>query len=133
MPDANKGAKKCPRERERPARPRGLLSNVGRWSLELDTARLSLSPECKALYGVAADAPFSYSDCVRSIHPEDQEEQREALALAVEKTGQCEWKYRVIWADGSIHRLHSIGSVAPTVDGTPFRLVGATIEIPVGE
>jgi PAS domain-containing protein len=75
------------------------------------------------------DAPFSCGDYLSSIHPDDREDHRRALDLAIEKTGRFAVKYRVRWPDGSLRRVHVLGSVAEANSGTPLRIVGASVEI----
>jgi hypothetical protein len=36
-------------------------------------------------------------------------------------------KVRVVWPDGSVHRIAMFGSVSPPVTGKPLQIVGASI------
>jgi PAS fold len=99
------------------------------WRFDIDTQMLKPSVHCRALHGLASDAPFSYSDYLEAIHPEDRKEHRKALEHAVIETGHFDCTYRIIWPDGSIHRVRSRGSASPLVVGFPRELVGASIEL----
>lgn len=104
-------------------------SSTAYWRFDIATLRLEPSDRCRALYGRPEDAPFSYADHLDAIHPDDMQGYREALHRAQE-TGRFEANYRVVWPDGSVHRLLSLGSVGPVRDGSPVQIVGASIELP---
>jgi PAS domain-containing protein len=97
------------------------------WRFDIVTRTLIPSDGCRALHGLPSDAPFSYAEYLASIHPDDREEHRKALDRARD-TGRFEARYRIIWPDGSVHRVRALGTVSPADDGAPFQIVGASIE-----
>ena len=99
------------------------------WRFEIATQTLHLSASCRGLHGLASDAPFSFAEYLDSIHPDDRDAHRAALDHATKETGRFEAKYRVIWPDGSVHRVHALGTVSSEVSGAPLQIVGASIEL----
>lgn len=99
------------------------------WRFEIDTLTLTPSPSCRALHGLPSDAPFSYAEYLASIHPDDREQHRAALEQAINETGRFEATYRIIWPDGSVHRVHTLGTVSPALPGAPQQIIGASIEL----
>jgi PAS domain-containing protein len=87
------------------------------------------SARCRVLHGLPPDAAFSFADYLAAIHPDDRDGHRQALEQAINETGRFDAKYRVIWPDGSVHRVHSLGTMSPAVAGYPPQIVGASIEI----
>ncbi len=71
---------------------------------------------------------LSYQELINFGHPED----RHIRVKAVEKalvTGKLEYKMRVVWQDGSIHWLKTLGSYVFGPDGKPVVLMGASQDI----
>jgi len=75
------------------------------------------------------DAPFTFADYLASIHPDDRAAHRAALDGAIRDAGKFEATYRVVWPDGSVHRVQTLGSVSPAFDGASAQIIGATIEL----
>lgn len=106
------------------------MSSTGFWRFEIATQTLHPSPNFRALHGRPPDAPFTYADYLDAIHPDDRAAHRAALDNAINQTGRFEAKYRVIWPDRSVHRVHALGTVSPEVTGAPLQIIGASIELP---
>lgn len=109
--------------------PPDLDSSPSFWRYDVASETLTPSDRCRALYGFPPDAPFTYAEFLASIHPEDRDVQRDALNRAISEGGHFEAKLRVIWPDGSVHRVHLLGSVSPACDGASAQIVGASIEL----
>ena len=100
------------------------------WRFEVATRVLHPSATCRALHGLAEDAPFTYADYLDAIHPDDRAMHRAALYDAINETGRFDVKYRIIWPDRSVHRVHTLGMVSPEINGTPLQMISASIELP---
>ena len=99
------------------------------WRFDITSQTLIPSDHCRAIHGVPEDAPFTFADYLASIHPEDREAHRVALDSAIRDAGQFAATYRVVWPDGSVHRVQALGSVSPPYNGAAAQIVGATIEL----
>ena len=99
------------------------------WRFDIASETLIPSDHCRALHGLPEDAPFTFADYLASIHPDDRVAHRAALDCAIREEGQFEATYRVVWPDGSVHRVQTLGSVSPAYKGASAQIVGATIEL----
>ncbi|ATC62831.1 hypothetical protein CMV30_01990 [Nibricoccus aquaticus] len=102
---------------------------LGVWQLELLTETLTCSAQCKANYGRAAESDFSYADLWTLIHPEDRDRLRGAVSRAIRDRVDLDIEYQTIWPDGSTHWVLVRGQASYSVDGTPRRLVGVSLDI----
>jgi len=96
------------------------------WRFEVDTQTLIPSDRCRPLYGLPPDAPFTYAEFCAAVHPDDRDLQAQELSRAIE-TGRLYAKLRVVWPDGSVHRIQMLGSVSPPLSGKPLQIVGASV------
>jgi len=96
------------------------------WRFEVDSQTLIPSDRCRPLYGLAPDAPFTYAEFCAAVHPDDRVIQERELSRAIE-TGRLYATLRVVWPDGSVHRIQMLGSVSPPVPGKPLQIVGASV------
>lgn len=99
------------------------------WRFDIASRTLIPSDHCRAIHGLPEDAPFTFADYLASIHPDDREAHRAALDSAIRDAGRFAATYRVVWPDGSVHRVQALGSVSPEYNGASAQIVGATIEL----
>jgi len=76
---------------------------LGSWELDFTTGVLECSDICKANYGRAPGAHFTYRDLLEAIHPEEKERVRAAVEEAQASGKAYDIEYRTVWPDGSIH------------------------------
>ncbi len=84
-------------------------SGVGFWHWKSSRGELQLTASCKALFGLPGQHRPTYSDLLRAIHPDDQENVDSHVRKALRSGSECEVEFRVIWPDGSIRWLLSKG------------------------
>lgn len=102
---------------------------LGAWEMDIGTRDLIVSAACKANFGRAEDEPFSYDDLLNSIHPEDRERRKAAVAHAIATGSEYDIEYRVVWPDGSLHWLQIRGHVVRDAAGRPLRMTGVSADI----
>lgn len=102
---------------------------LGAWSMELSTGSLTASPECKAHYGRAADAGFSYEQLLDAIHSDDRARMRAAVEQAIGSGADYDIEYRCLWPDGSTHWVQVNGRLERGTDGRVVRMVGVSQDI----
>ena len=76
---------------------------LGAWEVDFDSGEMTCSDICKANYGRSTEGPFGYADLFDTIHPDDRDRVRAAVADA--RTGRCDYdtEYRTLWPDGTVH------------------------------
>lgn len=104
-------------------------AQLGSWSIDLATERLTVTDGCKDNWGRSRSEPFHYSDIRAAIHPEDKARRDEALRVALEETDTYEIEYRVHTPAGEERWLAVRGQVFRRADGSPLLLVGVSQNI----
>jgi PAS domain S-box-containing protein len=102
---------------------------LGAWEMDIGTRDLIVSATCKANFGRAEHEPFSYDDLLESIHPDDRERRKAAVAHAIATGSEYDIEYRVVWPDGSLHWLQIRGHVVRDAAERPLRMTGVSADI----
>jgi len=102
---------------------------LGTWEFLVDSGQLITSPQCKAIYGLEADAQFDYSDFLNSILPADRERVRDSAVKAPRELSDYKEQYAVGWPDGTSHWVLASGRPLLDEAGTASRMVGVSLDI----
>lgn len=102
---------------------------LGSWEVELDTGTLHCSDICKANFGRAPDAPFSYDEFQASVHDDDQARVRAAIARSLASGDLYDIEYRVVWPNGETHWVMIRGRAICGPHGRPMRMVGVSLDV----
>ncbi|BAZ42069.1 multi-sensor hybrid histidine kinase [Calothrix sp. NIES-4101] len=104
-------------------------AEIGLWYYNLIDNSLIWNQECKAHFGLPADAEVNIDLFYQMLHPDD----REPVSLGVEESiktgGICDVEYRAIAPDGNIRWLQAKGKTFLDAAGKPSRFDGITIDI----
>ena len=101
------------------------MAGTAFWRFDVATSTLLPSDSCRALHGLASDAPFSFSDYLAAIHPDDRariakpwkmRSTRQAVSMRLTGSGG-----RMVCASRACS-----GDGEP---GAPIEVVGASIDI----
>ena len=106
---------------------------IGTWEFDLTTGQGHWDEACGKLFALPADRPVSCEEVRSRVHPED----RPALNCAMQagfdpaSGGTCQIEFRVIWPNGSIHRLLAKGRTlhAGNGDRHPARIAGMVLDL----
>lgn len=104
-------------------------AKLGAWQHDLTTNVLTCSDQCKANFGLPADAEFTHETLFSMLHPEDCDLVQAAIQRAIEDRTDYEVEERCFHPDGSLHWLIARGGLVFDDDGNPVRLVGVTLDI----
>lgn len=102
---------------------------MGTWDIDLSMGTMVCSGQCKMNYGRSPADPFTYEDLAASVHPEDLEDWRAAVAWAIECGGDFGIDYRAVWPDTSIHWIYAHGSCLLDDQGRAWILSGVSIDV----
>jgi PAS domain S-box-containing protein len=120
---------KALKENEERLRLARMIMRVGTFEWNFKTEVNHWTPEMEAIYGLEAGKfEGTLSAWRQMIHPEDREDAIRAIRSAV-KEGGLEKEWRIIWPDGSVHRILGRASVLKDIAGEPERLIGVNIDI----
>jgi PAS domain S-box-containing protein len=105
------------------------IAHVGSWERDLATGNLWWSDESCRILGIEPGTFEGTLDAFLAfVHPEDRHlatPTPDDLATAT----NLESEYRVVRPDGSVRVIHESAEVVRDADGTPVRLLGATLDI----
>ena len=114
--------------------------SLGTWELDLNSETVRCSDQLWRLYGINEPrGAIRFEEWLNLLHPDDR-----ADLIGGEKAGRkkaggekalfrgretWEKQIRVVWPDGSVHRLHSKSRVICDETGQPRRVIGADFDI----
>ena len=94
------------KRRERQFRESQQIAHVGSWEWDLETDRVEWSDEMFRLWHVDPSAPFSYSDYLARLHPDDRDRMQEVIAHALQAGGSYTVEHRILLPDGDQRWIH---------------------------
>jgi signal transduction histidine kinase/CheY-like chemotaxis protein len=103
--------------------------HLGALELHLPEFELEASDTCKTFYGRKPGDPFSYSDLLAAIHPDDRAPRQQALDRSIKSGKDYSFEYRNIWPDGSVHWVDVRARAVRRPDGSIKSLVGVSSDI----
>lgn len=105
-------------------------AKAGSWELDLLRWKLIASDQYKVNLGLSPEAEITYEQLIEElIHPHDRAMQKAFMHRALEQHTRYEAEYRCTWSDGSVHWLMARGQAYYQEDGTPYRMIGVTLDI----
>jgi signal transduction histidine kinase/CheY-like chemotaxis protein len=99
---------------------------LGAWTLTIEEMALET---CRAHFGRKADAPFSYEDLRRAVHPEDAAHVQRIIDHTLRTGVDYVAEYRTKWADGSTHWVDMRARALKAPSGAIIQLVGVSSDI----
>jgi len=100
------------------------------WELDVASGLMTWSDGSGAGYGHGdTELQLSYAEWLEQIHPEDRTRVQQAVASTISSGAECNWEFRVRWADNSIHWLAGVSHVVCDVSGNPVSLIGTTVDV----
>jgi PAS domain S-box-containing protein len=105
-------------------------ARMGTWDWEIATDELIWSPVSKSIFGMASDAPISYSIFLDVVHPEDREAVDALCRRCLDPTIRAPYdtQYRVVWPDGAVRWVLARGK-AYFEDARAVRFAGTVIDL----
>ena len=79
-------------------------------------------------FGASTIQSYTRSDYVRSIHPDDLHDRELAHQRSL-RTGQLDYRARILWPDRSIRWLRITGTVIQDEQSNPIKLIGIAQDI----
>jgi PAS domain S-box-containing protein len=106
------------------------IARIGGWRWHVQSGREEWSDECCQIFGVEPqNFDGSHASLLNLVHSEDRLLVEEALRKAIDHHQPYDTEYRIVWPDGSIHTIHSRGSINYDEAGRPIEIVGTVQDI----
>ncbi len=102
---------------------------IGEWNLDMATGVATCSGQHDKCFGFDQPVPnWTFDQFIKSVHPDDRSEVQEKIGRAIENHQVLRDEYRVIWPNGSVHWIGSMG-IAHAEKGKPSRWLGVVQDI----
>ncbi|MFB2975503.1 PAS domain-containing protein [Microseira sp. BLCC-F43] len=106
------------------------VANIGSWDWNMLTNETIWTSYHETIFGYEPGTPRRFfTDWFNRIHPEDLPEIKASAQAAIASRQDLECEYRVVWPDGSIHWVDSLGRFYYNALGQPTRMVGVLYDI----
>ena len=102
---------------------------LGSWQLEAEFLELDCSDISKTHFGRSEQTPFTYSEWLESVFPEDQPRMQSALQHSLDTGDDFIIEFRNVWADGSLHWVDVRARAIRARNGRVSLLAGVTSDI----
>ncbi len=103
---------------------------VGVYDYDLDSGRLTWSRSLADIYGLPPGAVIDrYDDWPRLVHPDDVERVEREWRRAVAAREPFDLEFRIVKPSGEERWLATKGTSLRRDDGTPYRVLGVTVDI----
>jgi PAS domain S-box-containing protein len=103
--------------------------HLGALELHLPEFELEASDTCKTFFGRKPEDPFSYTDLLAAVHPDDRTRRQDMLDRSIKSGKDYSFEYRNIWPDGSVHWVDVRARAVRRPDGSIKSLVGVSSDI----
>jgi PAS domain S-box-containing protein len=125
-----KRAEEALRQSEERLRLAQQVAQVGTFEWNVQTGLSFWTPELEAMYGLPPGGfPGTHSAWEHLVHCDDRAEAIRQGEQAFESGEPLEAEWRVVWPDGSVHRLLGRMQTFKDESGKPLRMIGVNIDI----
>jgi signal transduction histidine kinase/CheY-like chemotaxis protein len=116
--------------READERIKGALAatNIAVWELDLQSGVVTWSANLDSLVKRPLNC-FSIEEVLQVVHPADAERVRAACMATITNRSAYSVEFRVVWPDGTVRWLLSVGRVVDGGAGTHTRLIGSAVDV----
>lgn len=106
------------------------FAHIGTWDWHIASGDLYWSEEIWDIFGRDRETfKPSYENFLASLHPDERDHVMAAIEDCVRRGRRLDMEYRILWSDGSIHWVRSIGNVQLDDHGQPESMLGVVMLI----
>jgi PAS domain S-box-containing protein len=108
------------------------LANLGSWTWDIVTNRISWSDQLFKIYGVTRGnsvGPSTINDFLRRVHPDDRVRVGDSVGAALKSGSSFSHEERIVRPDGEIRYLQSVGEVVRDEHGAAVRMLGVCLDV----
>jgi two-component system, cell cycle sensor histidine kinase and response regulator CckA len=105
-------------------------AGLGTWEYDHATGLDSMDRRARMLFGLEGDEPVTMARWLEAIHPDDRKRTLERWQRAIRECAPYSAEYRVVWPDGSVHWLTSVGRcLTDPATGSPLQFTGVVLDL----
>ncbi len=105
------------------------FAQLGTFELDVRDGRIQCSEIMLGLLGLAQGSAVTLAQLRELIVADDRGTFDDALKFCLAGHSALNLEYRILWADGTLHWLHTRGDVLPSEDGVPRRVLCLTQDV----
>jgi len=118
------------RESERQLAEAQQIARIGSWNWDIRANVVTWSEELFRIFGLKPQERIvSYETFINYVHPDDRDYIHEINREAMENHNPFHYDYRIVWDDGTVHRIHADGEVILDEEKRPVRMHGTAQDI----
>jgi PAS domain S-box-containing protein len=103
-------------------------ANIGVWTIDPKTGATWYSDRSRELYGIRGELSLDAASMKQHIHPEDWSKVIDCYVTGF-PSDQIDIEHRVVWPDGDIRWVHSVGTVLRDENGEVEKVHGIHVDI----
>jgi PAS domain S-box-containing protein len=105
-------------------------ARLGTWEWDMPDGAFHWSEQAAAIFGLSPrEQGRMYVNAIDMVLPEDRKQVIDALQESARQQHDYHEIFRVLWPNGAVHWVESIGSIVPVGGGKSNRMVGAIQDI----
>ena len=106
------------------------LTHTGSWAWRVsDRSAVHLSGELYRIYGANPAEGANWEKRVERVHPDDRDKWRDTIERAIRERSDYDLEFRIIWPNGMVKWIHSVGRPVFSAAGDLEQFVGSSTDI----
>jgi PAS domain S-box-containing protein len=106
------------------------LTHTGSWAWRVsDRSAVHLSGELSRIYGINPAEGANWEKRVERVHPDDRDKYRDTIERAIRERSDYDLEFRIIWPNGMVKWIHSVGHPVFSAAGDLEQFVGSSTDI----
>jgi PAS domain S-box-containing protein len=106
------------------------LTHTGSWAWRVaDRSAVYLSGEYYRIYGVNPAEEANWEKRIERVHPDDRDKWRDTIERAIREGSDYDLEFRIIWPNGMVKWIHSVGHPVFSAAGDLEQFVGSSTDI----
>jgi PAS domain S-box-containing protein len=106
------------------------LTHTGSWAWRVsDRSGVHVSAELYRIYGVNPAEGANWEKRVERVHPDDRDRWRDTIERAIRERSEYDLEIRIIWPNGMVKWIHSVGRPVFSAAGDLEQFVGSSTDI----
>ena len=105
-------------------------ARMGAWEWDIESDRVWWSDQVAHIHGIRPETfAGTFEGWINTIHPDDRQRARDAIARVLAGDGNYEGEYRKLRPDGAVCWTFTRAIVTRNAEGKPARLLGVSMDI----
>jgi PAS domain S-box-containing protein len=104
-------------------------SGIGFWDWNIRTGKLTWSPQCMGIFGIAPETKMSYEVFLQAVHADDRDAVNAAVRNSLDHQSEYDIEMRTCRPDHGTLWVRAVGRAYYDAAGKPIRMSGVAIDV----